>query len=87
LHIKNLGLAGDVHVQLACAEDPAPARLRGLQIVLCHIAGPGAGDIADVWVRAGGAAQLAVIFARLGHRELSALVASAAEVAVTQVHA
>jgi hypothetical protein len=76
-----------VYVQLACAEgSDAPTRLREPQVIFRYIAGPGTGDV-TAWVRASEAAQLAVIFARLGHRELSGLVASAAEVAVTEVHA
>jgi hypothetical protein len=82
VHVKNVGSAGGVHVQLVCTEGPAaPGRLCEPHVVLRYIQIPGAGEIADVWLPAGEAGQLAVIFAYLGHGELSGLVAGAAEAA------
>jgi hypothetical protein len=56
-------------------------------VVLRCIQAPGAGEIADVWLPAGEAGQLAVIFAHLGHGELSGLVAGAAVAAAAEVSA
>ena len=63
MHIKNIGSAEDVHVQLVCCtEGPAaPRRLCEPQVVLRYIQVPGAGEIADSWLPAGEAGQLAVI--------------------------
>jgi hypothetical protein len=88
VHIKNVGSAGGVHVQLMCTEGPAaPGRLREPHIVLRYVQIPGAGEIASAWLPAGEAGQLAVIFAQLGHGELAGLVASAAVVAAVEVGA
>ena len=89
MHIKNIGTAEGVYVQLVCcAEGPAaPRRLCEPHVVLRYIQVPGAGEIADSWLPAGEAGQLAVIFARLGHGELSGLVAAAAVVAAAEVGA
>jgi hypothetical protein len=88
VHISNVGSAGDVYLQLISTEGPAaPRRLREPHVVLHYIQVPGAGEIADVWLSAGEAGQLAVIFARLGHRELSGLVAGAAAAAAAEVGA
>ena len=86
VHVKNVGPAGGVHVQLVCTEGPAgPGRLCEPHVVLRYIQVPGAGEIADVWLPAGEAGQLAVILAHLGHGELSGLVAGAAVAAATEV--
>jgi hypothetical protein len=86
VHISNLGPAGGVHVQLVCTEGPAaPGRLGEPRVVLRCIQDPGAGGVADVWLPAGEAGQLAIIFAHLRHRELSGLVAGAAVAAAPEV--
>jgi hypothetical protein len=88
VHISNVRSAGGVHVQLVCTEGPAaPRRLWEPCVVLRYIRAAGAGEIADVWLPAGEAGQLAVIFARLGHGELSGLVAGAAVAAAAEVGA
>jgi hypothetical protein len=86
VHVKNVGPAGSVHVQLVCTEGAAgPGRLCEPRVVLRCIQVPGAGGVADVWLPAGEAGQLAVIFAHLGHGELSGLVAAAAVAAAAEV--
>jgi hypothetical protein len=86
VHVKNIGSGGGVHVQLVCTEGPAaPRRLCEPHVVLRCTQVAGAGEAADVWLPAGEAGQLAVIFARLGHGELSGLVAGAAVVAAMEV--
>jgi hypothetical protein len=88
VHISSVGSAGGVHVQLVCTEGPAaPRRLCDPHVVLRYIQAPGGGEIADVWLPAGEAGQLAVIFAHLGLRELSGLVAGAAVAAAAEVDA
>jgi hypothetical protein len=83
VHIGNVGSAGGVYVQLVCTEGPAaPGRLGEPQVILRYIQLPGAGQVADVWLPAGEAGQLAVIFAQLGHGGLAGLVAGAAVAAV-----
>jgi hypothetical protein len=87
VHVSNVGSAGDVHVQLVCTGGPAaPKRLCEPHVVLRYVQAPGAGEIADAWLP-GEAGQLAVIFAHLGHRELSRLVAGAAVAAAAEVGA
>jgi len=86
VHISDVGSAGGVHVQLICTEGPvAPRRLYEPHVVLRYIQAPGAGEIAEAWLSPGEAGQLAVIFAHLGHRELSRLVAGAAVAAAAEV--
>ena len=86
VHVKNVGSAGSVHVQLVCTEGPAaPGRLREPHVVLRYVQIPGAGEIADAWLPAGEAGQLAVIFAQLGHRGLAGLVGGAAVAAAVEV--
>jgi hypothetical protein len=88
VHISNVGSAGGVHVQLICTEGPtAPGCLCEPHVVLRYIQAPGAGEIAEAWLSPGEAGQLAVIFAHLGHRELSCLVAGAALAAAAEVGA
>jgi hypothetical protein len=88
VHISNVGSAGGVHVQLVCTEGlAAPGRLREPHVVLRYVQVPGAGEVADVWLPAGEAGQLSVIFARLGHAELARLVAGAAVAAAAEVSA
>jgi hypothetical protein len=83
VHIGNVGSAGGVCVQLVCTEGPAaPRRLGEPHVILRYIQLPGAGQVADVWLPAGEAGQLAVIFAQLGHGELAGLVGGAAVAAV-----
>ena len=78
VHVKNVGSAEGVYVRLACIEGrAAPRRLGEPHIVLRSAPGRGA-EGADVWLPAGEAGQLAVIFAHLGHRELARLVIGAA---------
>jgi hypothetical protein len=88
VHISNVGSAGGVHVQLICTEGPtAPGCLCEPHVVLRYIQAPGAGEIAEAWLSPGEAGQLAVIFAHLGHRELSCLVAGAALAAAAELGA
>jgi hypothetical protein len=88
VHISNVGSAGGVHVQLVCTEGPAaPKRLCEPRVMLRCIQAPGTGEIADAWLPADEAGQLAVIFAHLGHRVLSGLVAGAAVAAAAEVGA
>jgi hypothetical protein len=77
VHIKNVGSAEGVDVRLACTAGPAPRRRGEPNVVLRSASGRGA-EGADVWLPAGEAGQLAVIFAHLGHRELARLVIGAA---------
>ena len=85
MHVKNLGSAEGVHVRLACIEGPAaPGRLGEPNVVLRSVLGWGA-EGADVWLSAGEAGQLAVIFAHLGHVELARLATAAAMVAAAEV--
>ena len=85
MHVKNLGSAEGVHVRLACIEGPAaPRRLSKPNVVLGSIPGRGA-EGTDVWLPAGEAGQLAVIFAHLGHVELARLATAAAMVAAAEV--
>jgi hypothetical protein len=87
VHVKNVGSAERVYVRLACIEGPAaPRRLGEPNVVLHFIPGLGA-EGADVWLPAGEAGQLAVIFAHLGHGELARLVGGAAVVAAVEVRA
>ena len=88
VHVKHVGSAEGVDVQLVCTEGPAaPGRLGEPQVVLRCVQVPGAGQVADVWLLAGEAGQLAVIFAHLGQGELAGLVARAAVVAAAEVGA
>jgi hypothetical protein len=77
-----------VQIRLVCTEGlAAPGRLCEPHVVLRYIQALGAGESADAWLPAGEAGQLAVIFAHLGHRELSRLVAGAAVAAAAEVGA
>ena len=85
VHVKNVGSAEGVDVRLACVEGPAaPRRLGEPNVVLRSIGDRGA-EGADVWLPAGEAGQLAVIFAHLGHVELARLATAAAMVAAAEV--
>ena len=87
VHVKNVGSAEGVDVRLACIAGPAaPERLGEPNVVLRSAPGRGA-EGADVWLLAGEAGQLAVIFDHLGHRELARLVTGAAVVAAVEVSA
>jgi hypothetical protein len=87
VHVKKVGSAEGVYVRLACIEGPAaPRRLSGPNVVLRSIPGPDA-ESAGVWLPAGEAGQLAVIFAHLGHGELARLVGGAAVVGAVEVGA
>jgi hypothetical protein len=88
VHIRDVGSARSVYVQLVCTEGPAvPRRLCEPRVVLRYIQALGPGESADVWLQAGEAGQLAVIFAHLGHRELARLVAGAAVAAAAETGA
>ena len=78
MHVKNVGSAEGVDVRLACVEGPAaPRRLGEPNVVLRSTPSRGT-EGADVWLPAGEAGQLAVLFAHLGHRELARLMIGAA---------
>jgi hypothetical protein len=88
VHVENVGSAGGVEVHLVCTEGPAaPERLGEPHVVLRSVPGRGAVEGADVWLSAGEAGQMAVIFAHLGHRGLARLVAGAAVAAAVEVGA
>ena len=88
VHVKHVGSAEGMDVQLVCTEGPAaPRRLGEPQVVLRYVQVPSGGEVADVWLLAGEAGQLAVIFAQLGLGELAGLVAGAAVVAAAEVGA
>jgi hypothetical protein len=88
VHVKHVGSAEGVRVQLVCTEGPpALGRLGEPHVVLRYVQVPGGGEIADVWLPAGEAGQLAVIFAQLGQGELAGLVGGAAVVAAAEVGA
>jgi hypothetical protein len=79
VHVKKVGSPEGVDVHLVCTQGPAAAgRLGEPHVVLRSVPGRGAAQGADVWLPAGEAGQLAVIFAQLGHRGLARLVAGAA---------
>ncbi len=80
VHIRHLGQAAGIFVQVVRADGAYAARLREPQVVIRDVSGSSAGDQAELWLPPAEARQLAVILARLGHREVSGLVASAAEV-------
>ena len=87
MHVKNVGSAEGVDVRLACVEGPAaPRRLGEPNVVLRSTPSRGT-EGADVWLPAGEAGQLAVLFAHLGHGELARLVTGAAAVAAVEVSA
>jgi hypothetical protein len=87
VHVKNVGSAEGVDVRLACVEGPAaPRRLGEPNVVLRSTPSRGT-EGADVWLPAGEAGQLAVLFAHLGHGELARLVTGAAAVAAVEVSA
>jgi len=88
VHIKNVGSAGGVHVRLVCTQGlAAPRRLCEPHVVLRRTQALGGGEVADVWLSAGEAGQLAVILAHLGQGELSGMVAGAAVAAAAEVGA
>jgi hypothetical protein len=88
VHVKHVGSAEGVHVRLMCTESPVrPRYLCELYVVLRSVQVRSGGEIADVWLAAGEAGQLAVIIAHLGHGELAGLVAGAAGMAAAEVGA
>ena len=87
VHIKNVGSAEGVDVRLACIEGPAAPRRMGEPHVVLRSIGDRGAEGADVWLLAGEAGQLAVLFAHLGHGELASLVTGAAAVAAVEVSA
>jgi hypothetical protein len=87
VHVKNVGSTEGVYVRLACIAGPAmPRRLGEPHVVVRSAPGRGA-EGADVWLPAGEAGELAIIFAHLGHGDLSRLVAGAAVAAAVGVGA
>jgi hypothetical protein len=78
VHVKNVGSAEGMDVRLACIEGPAAPRRMGEPHVVLRSIGDRGAEGADVWLLAGEAGQLAVLFAHLGHRELARLMIGAA---------